>query len=319
MKWGTDASGLFHTLAAPDITSIHGNLAKFPFGGKCDHDNVRILMLRVSHTQLYKLILTHICATKVSRNDKGKTFLVRGPPGTGKSVMLNLIWYVALFELGVNVICHMGDGDIHLYHDDKKKKKTKKTVSMLTRDGVRHCMDEPNTVYLFDPNEANAQPVYNDNSRGVNVIATSPHVKHYECIMKSADSIPKSLTTIPLWSYAWTHDEIIAGLKILGKPVSDVVKMASETVFGNFRFALHVVAGRGKVTSASATKILKRMVDKIHVKHFNKLVDATSYESVANFFCTDGTVGAFQLSHFIVTQIAPTTLTVKEPAIPEVF
>ena len=317
MQWVTDESGLFHTLAAPDIKSSNGTRAMFPFGGKGDHDSVRILMLRVSHNQLYKLILTHICATKVSSNDKGKTFLVRGPPGTGKSVMLNLIWYVAIFELGMNVICHMGDGDIHLYHDDDKTKK--KIVSILDRDGVRYSMVEPNTVYLFDPNEANAQPVYNDNSRGINVIATSPHVKHYECIMKSADSTPKSLTTIPLWSYAWTHEEIIAGLKILGKPVSDVVKMASETVFGNFRFALHVVAGRGKVTSASATKILKRMVDKIHVKHFNKLVDATSYESVANFFCTDGTVGAFQLSHFIVTQIAPTTLTVKEPAIPEVI
>jgi len=42
------------------------------------------------------------------------------------------------------------------------------------------------------------------------------------------------------------------------------------------------------------------------VDHFNKLVDATSKAAVAAFFYTDGAVGAFQLSHFIVTQIAQT-------------
>ena len=237
MKWSTDESGLFHTLAAPDITSSNGTRAKFPFGGKGDFENVRILMLRVSHNQLYKLILAHICATKVSGNDKGRTFLVRGPPGTGKSVMLNLIWYVSLFELGMNVICHKSGEFLHLYRDDDETKK--KTVSMLTNGvEVLDWMSEPNTVYLFDPNEGDAQPVYGDDSRGINVIASSPNAKHYECLLKSADSAPKSATIMPLWSYAWTHDEIIAGLKILRKSISDVVKKASEAVFGNFHLRL---------------------------------------------------------------------------------
>ena len=307
MQWVTDESGLFHTLAAPDITSSNGTRAKFPFGGKDDFDNVRVLMLRVSHNQLYKLMLANICATKVSRNDKGRTFLLRGPPGTGKSVMLNLIWYVSLFELGMNVICHKGGGVMHMYRDDKK------TVSMLTHKWeVLDWMSEPNTVYLFDPNETSTQPVYGDDSRGINVIASSPNLKHYECILKSASSSPKSATIMPVWSYAWTHDEIVAGLNILRKPVTDGVKKASKAVFGDFRFALQ--AASGLVTEDSATKALSGVIDKITAEHFDMLQRYAHYNvAFADLLCTNGIPGSFQLSHTIVTQQALTTFKAEEP------
>ena len=166
----------FTILEAPSIKDSGGHVARFPFSGKgpdYTEDDVHKLFLRKSHNGLYHLILTHLFARSVGHPGFQPVFLVRGPPGTGKSVMLNLVWYVAYFELKMNVICHKSSGEIHLYSPSSD------TITPLSETDVKGRLIDKNTVYLFDPDEYFSKPIFHDKVRATSVIATSPNVKHY--------------------------------------------------------------------------------------------------------------------------------------------
>ena len=152
-----DAARLFHILEVPKSLESPDIRPTFPFRGKGHDISIRQLLLRESHYDLYKIILVQLGVSKLIHagcpytdfgyEEFGKKFVVRGPPGTGKSIMLNLIWYVALFELGMDVICHMPNNDIYLYRNGSG------TVELLDRAGAKSMLKKWNTVYLFDPDE----------------------------------------------------------------------------------------------------------------------------------------------------------------------
>ena len=240
MSWNQDTSKEFIILEAPSILDSGGHVARFPFSGKgldYSENEVHKLLLRKSHTGLYHLILTHLFARAVGHVGVEPVFLVRGPPGTGKSVMLNLVWYVAYFELKMNVICHNSSGEIHLYSPGND-------VTPLSKKDVKGWLRDKSTVYLFDPDEYFSKPVFHDETQATTVIATSPNVKHYRNVLSSINAIPKFPGILPLWSYGWTEDEIKEGLRLLGKKVTQSVEDVIPAVVGNFRVALQTATHR---------------------------------------------------------------------------
>ena len=66
MKWDEVKSDFFHTLAAPMLLDKPNTKASFPFGGKGHPttQSLSLLMLRKSHTNLYNLLLSQLCARK---------------------------------------------------------------------------------------------------------------------------------------------------------------------------------------------------------------------------------------------------------------
>ena len=213
MSWNQNASKDFTILEAPSITGSGGHLARFPFSGKgpdYTEQDVHKLFLRKSHNGLYHLIVTHLFARTVDQAGVEPVFLVRGPPGTGKSVMLNLVWYVAYFELKMNVICHKSSGHIHLYSPGRD-------VTQLSKEEVEDWLLDKSTVYLFDPDEYTSTPIFYEDARATSVIASSPNVKHYQNVLPRINAIPKFAGLLPLWSYGWTKDEIKEGLRLLDK------------------------------------------------------------------------------------------------------
>ena len=152
---------------------------------------------------------------------------MRGPPSTGKSVMLNLFWYVAFFELGMNVICHKAGSYIHLYRPGSD------TVERVDPDSVSDLLTNWNVVYLFNPSDGEVQPFFDETHKATSIIATSPNAKHYANILPHADHLPKDLSIIPMWSYAWTDEEIAAGFPVLDAKVSPEVEKEFSAVKGN--------------------------------------------------------------------------------------
>ena len=66
IKWDEVESDLFHTLAAPMLLDKPNTKASFPFGGKFlpGNQGLSLLMLRKSHTNLYNLLLSQLCARR---------------------------------------------------------------------------------------------------------------------------------------------------------------------------------------------------------------------------------------------------------------
>ena len=249
MKWGTvnDATGenkVFQILEVPENPNSTDTMPHFPFGGTgYNSEAVRLLMLRVSHYHLYKTILVQLGVSKLihagfkhtefGHEEFGRQFVVSGPPGIGKSVMLNLIWYVALFEFGMDVICHMPRNDIDLYRNGSG------TVERLDENGAKVMLLKWNTVYLFDSDEkGELSPIYSLMNKATNVITTSPKISHNCVNLVKHDCMPKDICVIPLWSYAWSYNEIITGLNTLG---FTEVRSISKAVQGSFRYALKAV------------------------------------------------------------------------------
>jgi len=299
-----DAARLFHILEVPKSPGIGPT---FPFRGKGYSTSVRELLLRESHYDLYKIILVQLGVSKLihagcpytdfGHEDVGKKFVVRGPPGTGKSVMLNLIWYVALFELGMDVICHMPDDVIYLYRNGSS------TVEILDKAGAENMLLKWNTVYLFDPDDKGAfEPIYKVEFKATSVIATSPNIHHYRNLLKSNIHFPSDASIVPLWSYAWTPQEITTGLKLLDLAE---VESASSAVLGNFRFALNAATNPGLFNETTATELLQRVIARMSTDDLEQLGTAPSANALAEMFTTGAFLSAFRLSHSIVTQQAP--------------
>ena len=306
MKFVKDATELFHILEVPKNLTSPDIGPTFPFCGKGYRLDVRQLLLRESHYDLYKMILLQLGVCKLfhagyreeNLEDKlGKKFIVCGPPGTGKSVMLNLIWYVARFELGMDVICHMPNNAIYLYPHGSG------TVELLDMAGAKNLLGKCNTVYLFDPDDKGAfEPIYNMRQTGTSVIATSPNIQHYRNFLKSNLHLPKEPSVVPVWSYAWTPQEITAGLELLGYAE---VKSASNATLGNFRFALNAATHPNLYNEATATDKLQDEIGSMSADDLEQFVNVPSANALAEMFTTGSVLSAFRLSHSIVTQQAP--------------
>ena len=308
MSWDQEMSKDFTILEAPSITDSGGHRALFPFNGKgldYTENEVHKLLLRKSHNGLYHLILTHLFARTVGHPGFQPVFLVRGPPGTGKSVMLNLVWYVAFFELKMNVICHNSAGHIHLYSPGRD-------VTQLSKKDVKDWLLDESTVYLFDPDERTSTPVFHDDIKATSVIATSPNVKHYDNLLPRIHAIPKFPGILPLWSYGWTKDEIKKGLLLLGKDVTEMVKDVIPAVVGNFRVALQTAPSRtledvkDPIFSAhKAYELLSAAITGMSSDDFQRLGSVKSADYLTELLYTSDAKQKFQLSHSIVTQMAP--------------
>ena len=322
MSWNQDTSKDFIILEAPSILDSGGHVARFPFSGKgldYSENEVHKLLLRKSHTGLYHLILTHLFARAVGHVGVEPVFLVRGPPGTGKSVMLNLVWYVAYFELKMNVICHNSSGEIHLYSPGND-------VTPLSKKDVKGWLRDKSTVYLFDPDEYFSKPVFHDETQATTVIATSPNVKHYRNVLSSINAIPKFPGILPLWSYGWTEDEIKGGLRLLGKKVTQSVEDVIPAVVGNFRVALQTATHRRVLehrkdtifSARQANELLSSAITKMDSDELERLGSVKSANNLTEILFSSNAKDKFQLSHSIVTQMAPEPESEPEPDAPEV-
>lgn len=289
-------STFFHTLDAPKG-------AFFPFSGTGPNDAfIERLLLRKSHNGLYKGLVTHLSTRKVDRSVPGTTFIVRGPPGTGKSAMLNLLWYIARFKLNMNVICHFPNNDIHHYaaSTDDSDSFLPDSVEALDRDEVKLKLAHENTLYLFDSSCDNGLPVHGATAAATTVISTPPYLERYSNICKSAtDSAVANF--VPLWSYAWKTEEIEEAFELTKTFYSPKVDDAVEHAKGDFKFALE--AACGDQSEATVRTRLKDAITAIDALALSKLSSVSSVNNIIHVLYDNKTVStsAFKLSHAIWT------------------
>ena len=234
--------------------------------------------------------------------------------------MLNLLWYVARFELGMDVLCHNAGDGVYLYAHNSD------TVMTLKPDDAKRWLRKQNTVYLFDPNEGDILPLYHESYIATSVIATSPDVRHYRNISKGVEDFPKDGNVIDLWSYAWTYEEIDEGLRLLGKKrLADLPKVDKlvKLFAGSFHVALKAEHASnaenpayGVSTFLGAEQALERLINRVDQHVFDKLRYVCFREGLADkMYSGDGIF--FMNSHYIVTSRADHSMPKPETALPQ--
>lgn len=292
-------SKYFHILDAPKG-------AFFPFGGGESPNDapVQRLLLRKSHNGLYSLLLAQLRARKAGQAGAGRTFLVRGPPGTGKSAMLNLVWYIARFKLGMNVICHYPNNDVHLYcaNDDAYNPVEK----LRGQDEAKCWMLKEDTVYLFDSGKNGNAPIYTATGKAISVLTTAPYVGHYRVVCQTAvGGIACDKRVHPLWSFAWETAEITEAFTLLRKVYSPLVGEVVARVKGDFRFALETADGHH--STETVREGLKNAVDTIGAKALDELSHCSDAAGLIDALYVDNSIStkAFKNVHWLLT-IVPT-------------
>ena len=234
--------------------------------------------------------------------------------------MLNLLWYVARFDLRMDVLCHHAGDGVYLYAHNSD------TVMKLQPDDAKDWLRKENTVYLFDPNEANTLPLYHESYIATSVIATSPDVRHYMNISKGVGSYSKDANVIDLWSYAWTYEEIDEGLRLLGKkPLKELpeVDKVVKLFAGSFRVALkaeHASDFKNRASGVStflgAEQALEQVMSSVDQRVFDQLRYVNTREGLADKMYS-GDASFFKLSHYIVTSRTDPKMPEPKTALPQ--
>lgn len=125
--------------------------------------------------------------------------VVKGPPGQGKSVFLNII-LIEAFSKGIPVVCQKGTEFLYVFtRDGVRMVPYDQRQTILELDKIKN-KDSYKTIYLYDPSQGNEHSL-NPNLHAFTVVASSPNVKNYL-------SIDKMCTTF--YVYPWTKDELKA-------------------------------------------------------------------------------------------------------------